>query len=598
MADSFLRFPIGTQRFSGYTSDPSNASADYVSFPCQDMIITDDGKIEKRLGYREEFTIGVAGAEPTSFYMSAYDATFFALGTKVYYYDHAVEASYDTGITLTSGTTTRFAELFGDLYLSNTTDGVYRIMVSRVNGAVASGAATITLDADGAARLSAFGDTSGNIRISGVNESFASLVIATGVLTHSTTTSQAYADNAIAIFIDRYSSLEKASKIVFFKARMHLLGFPNPTNTDAPNNSVITSQFILNNIQEMEKIVDFTFGTGGSTRITVSGGGKVTNTLSVGDSIYFFTQEKVFATSAGNISDSGASIGLTIPVEKDTLHGCLNEDSATVMGSGALTYITNDKRIISLPVDTESGAAIAAPQEDFDRDVRGILKDMDDVQPNAFAYHFRGGRKTIYQVRVKGQYIWLIFDHNIVREMGSNFVRGAWQPPQYVTPMNSLFERNGTLYGTTDNTVYSIFTSFTDNLIPIRAIFATGEFNVGNAMVKRAELQGLINQPAEIRIKCYVTNENGGKRSGSEKLVSGSAYTYSDDFSVGALPVGSGGTGETTNVARWKKGFGVFPSEATVAQIIIEDFEDGGYFSINSFLLDGTQFPRTFSKYL
>lgn len=598
MADSFNKFPFGTQKFSRYTSDPSNASPDAVSFPCQDMIITDDGKIGQRSGYRKEFNVDASSNEPMTFYHKTYDITFFALGTSVLYYDWKNETVYDTGITLTDGTTTRITEFFGDVYLSNTTDGVYQIMCARVNGAVASGAATITIDVDGTARMSAFGNTSGNIRINGTDEPFASFVVATGVLTLDNPSTQAYADNDIAIFVDPLGSLEKASKIIFWKSRMHLMGFPNVANVDQPNNSLVAGQFIIGNANEIEKLIDFTFGTGGSTRITVGGGGALKNTLSVADSIYFFTENKVFATLASNVSTVTASLGLTIPKVKDELHGCLNEDCATVMGTNAVTYITNDKRIMRIPIDTESGAALSAPQEDFDVDVRDILKNMDKNQDGAFAYYFREGRQTIYQIKVSGQFVWLIFDNNIVRRMGSSLIRGAWQPPQFITPFRSLFERDGTLYGATEGKVYSIFTTFSDDLKPIRGIFATGDFNVGNALVKRAELNGLINQPSKIEIRCFVTNEKGGRRSGSKKEILGSDYTYGDDFSVGALMVGGGGAGETTEVAKWKRGFGVFPSEGSNAQLIAENFQDGGYFSINSYSLDGTQFPSPFSKAL
>jgi len=598
---SFQKFPIGSGRVNGYKSDKVNCPPDYISSPSQNVLVNESGKVESRLGYTKEFNIGVTGKSARPFYHSSYKIAFFALGTKVYYRNFTTLETFDTGITLTEGTVTRFDEILGDVYFSNTTDGIYRIMVSRVNGAVTTGDPTITLDASGAARLSAFGDTSGDIRIDGVDEAYASLDIATGILTLTGTASQGYADNAVAIFIDRYASLVDASKILFFKARMHLMGFPNTTNADAPKNSVITGQFIINNIQEIEKIVDFTFGTGGSTRITVSGGGEVTNILGVSDHIYFFTQGRVFATAASSILTAGTTIGFTIPDEKDNLHGCLNEDSATVMGNSSLTYITNDKRFMEIPIDTESGAALASPQEDYDVDIREILKDMDDTQENAFVYHYRGGRQTIYQIKVKGQYIWMIRDHNIIRPMGSGFVRGAWQPPQYIVPVSALFEdSNGVLYGTdsSNDAVYSFFTSFTDDQSGFEQIIATGEFNVGDAMVIEAQLQGEVNQPSKINMLCYVTNETSGRRSGSPKIIDGANYSYADDNSVGAVMVGGGQGGETTLIAKWKRSFGVFPSQATRAQLIIKNDEEGGYMSVSAYQLDGTQSPNSFSKNL
>lgn len=601
MSNELLPFPISAQRFSGYTSDPNFADTSYLAPPSQNCIVTDDGKVESRKGYLEEFSIGVENKAATSIYHKTYDIAFFALGTKVYYRDFANNVSYDTGITLTDGTTTRFAEFFGDIYLTNTTDGIYRIMCTRLNGAVSVGG-DVTVDVDGAARLSVFGDTTGNIRINGVNEAFSSVTVSTGVL--DTTSSAAYADNTVAIFVDGpYSSLEKPSKLLFWKSRLHIMGFPSATNADQPNNTVMAGQFVIGQTGAtgMELILDFTYGTGGSTKILVGGGGRVTNILGVKDFIYFFTEEKAQATASSSIITSGSGIGGTIPDEKDELHGCLNEDCATVMGDSAITYITPDHRIMRLPIATDTGAAVSPPEEDFDVDIRDHLKNMDKDQTGALTYHYRGGRQTIYQVKILGQWYWFIWDHNIIRSMGSAHVRGAWQAPQQITPVRSFFERNGVLYGTDPSTdkVYSFFTTFTDNLAPIYCIIATGSFNVGNAITKRAWLQGDINQPSLINIRCYVTNNEGGRRSGSIKQIRGSDYTYSSDHSVGAVPVGDGGVeGETTQIANWDKEFEVFPSEGSRVQLVAENEQDGGYMSVSAFSLNGDQFPSSFSKSL
>jgi hypothetical protein len=564
-------------------------------------MVTEDGKAAQRLGYLEEFSIGVNGSPATAFYHKTYDIAFFALGTKLYYRDFTSRATYDTGITLTAGTTTRFAEFFGDVYLSNTTDGIYRIMCTRLNGAVSVGG-DVTLDVDGAARLSVFGDTTGNIRINGVNEAFTTVTVSTGVL--DTTSSAAYADNTVAIFVDGpYSSLDKPSKIEFWKSRMHFMGFPSATNADQPNNTVLAGQFVIGQTgaSGIENIVDVTFGTGGSTKIVAAGGGRLTNIVGAKDYLWFFTEDKVYAAAAGDIPTSGAVIGMTIPDIKDELHGCLNEDSATIMGDSALTYITNDRRIMSYPIDTDTGAPAPHPDEDFDVDIRGHLKNMDKNQEGALVYHYRGGRQTIYQIKISGQWYWFIFDHNIIRSMGGNMVRGAWQPPQQITSVKSLFERNGVLYGTdpSDDTVYSFFTAFTDNLSSIYCIIATGEFNVGNAMLSDAQLQGEINQPSEVSVKCYVTNNTSGRRSGSPKVIDGGSYNYTEDNSVGAVPVGDAGIeGETTQIAKWSKTFGIFPSQATRAQLILENDQDGGYCSLTSYWLSGNQYSKAFTRSL
>jgi len=173
MADSFVRAPIQTGSFEGYRSNVDNQDPTYLFPPSVNCMISKDGKAQQRFGYQAEFSIGVPGSSSTSFYHKTYDIAFFALGTKVFYRDFSTGATYDTGLTLTTGTTTRFSEFFGDIYLTNTTDGPRHVICGRLNGAVAQGATQLTLDADFASRLSAFGVNSGNLIINGTAEAFA-----------------------------------------------------------------------------------------------------------------------------------------------------------------------------------------------------------------------------------------------------------------------------------------------------------------------------------------------------------------------------------------------------------------------------------------
>ena len=667
--------------FSGYFSDPANAGYTNVSSPSQNCMITSDRKVEKRRGYQAEFSIGVTNKNATPFYHKTYDIAFFALDTKVFYRDFTQNATYDTGITLTTGTTTRFSEFLGDVYLTNTTDGPQRIVCMRLNGTATAGALNIVTDIDGAARISVFGlGTSGNLRINGVNEAYNNTGTVTGAVTdgglikittsvptgiqtgdsvtiasvtgtteangtwtvtridsthfdlqtstftnayvsggtwtlnslstgnfNMTALTQGYADNTVAIRvhdIHTVTGIEKPSKILFWKSRLHLMGFPSATNADQPNNSVIAGQFVIGQTgaSGIEKIIDFTYGTGGSTKIVVGGMGKVTNILGVKDYLYFFTEDAVYSTLDSDISTdaASASIGLTIPHIKDELHGCINEDCATVMGDSALTYVTTDKRIMQLTISTDTGAAVSSPQEDFDVPIRGHLLNMSKDQTGAFAYHFRGGRQTIYQLNIAGQWTWFIFDHNVVVTNGLVTQVGVWQPPQFINPATNLFERDGVLYGTDVNTdtVYSYFNTFSDNGTPIQCTIATGEFNCGNAMIRNAQLSGDISFPAQINIRCFVVNNTNGKRCGSTKYINGKDYTYSDSLTVGSVNIGAGSSGSGVQIAPWKRAMGVFPSEATKVQLVLDEFQDGGYMSLYSYLISGDSLAGTFKPQL
>jgi len=685
MADSFARMPISTSQFQGYRSDPDLIDPTYLAVPSMNCLVTKDGKAVSRMGYQLEFSIGVTGSPATCFYHKTYDIAFFALGTKLFYRDFAGGVTYDTGLVLTTGTVTRFAEFNGDVYLTNTTDGPRRIVCGRVNGAISAGASSITVDSDFASRISVFGLNSGNIRINGVNESFTQpttytvtgtashggliqittlattlvtgmsvtldsvtgtteangtwtitvidsthfdlqtnvitkaasvftnawtsggtvTVNVNGVVRMTTTVSASYADNAIAILVHDISAtvgIEKASKIVFWKSRMHLMGFPSTLNVDQPNNSVLAGQFIDGAATDIENIINLTYGTGGSTKIAVGSGGKVANILGVTDNLWFFLEDKTYSADSSAVQTDAAvgTIGLTIPIEKDPNHGCVNEDSAVAIGDGQMSYITKDKRIIRQSIATNSGAAVSFSDEHYDMEIIEFLKNMDDDQTGSLAFNYRGQAQTIYQIKVQGQWYWMIYDHKILRKIRRSYLWGSWQPPQLIAPVTGLFERNGVLYGTdaTTDSVYSFFTSFSDNLSAIPVTIATCNFNVGNAMMGKATVSGETSQASQINIICSIANEKSGVRTGSTKVINGADYTYYDNLSVGALSVGEADIGQTTPIARWNKSFGIFPAEANRAQLIATNIQDGGYMSLISFSLDGKQFPNSFSPSL
>lgn len=588
--------------FKGYLWN--SRAAEYLGSGSQNCLVTEDGKATKRLGYREEFSIGVDGSSATSIYLKQYDIAFFALGTKVYYRNFADGQSYDTGLTISA--TSRLIEWQGIVLLSNTTDGVRIITCGRLNDAAAnSGDATVTIDMDMGGRLNAFNSavaiSSNTLLINGTSEPMTSLNLATGVVTLDAPLTKTYADNTVCIVAASLTSvtgIEKYSKMEIWNNRLHGMGFPLASNADSPNATVMTGQFVAGSTAatSIELLIDFTYGTGGSTKILVNGGGKVTNILSVKDFLYFFTEDMAFAVANSEVTISGAAIGDTRPVKKDELHGCLNEDCASVMGDNAVTYVTNDRRIMRIPISTESGAAVSPPDEDFDLPIRGHLVNMSRDQTGALVYHYRGGRQTIYQISISNQWFWFIYDHNLRSQGLTNIIHGAWQPPQNIAPVKSLFERNGVLYGTdvSDDTVYSIFTAFSDNLAPIETTIASGQFEIGNAMLKDAIVKGDINQPAQINLRAYVWNDTSQKRSGSAKVVDGSTYSYSVDSSVGAVPVGeSGGSGESTETARWTRTFGIFPSEANMCQLVATESQDGGYMALASLALTGRSLPKT-----
>lgn len=585
----------GPVPFKGYNSDNNNTPADYLSYPCINCMIDSNGKAAQRLGYAEETDIDLAvpNNPATCFYLKKYDITVFALGTKLKYFDWNTRLVYDTGVTLTAGTITRMDKFSGDIYTTNTTDGLRRLVFGRLNDAAATlGDATFTIDSDMAARLSVFGLTSGTILVQGTSEAYASLVVSTGVVTHSTTLSKSYNDNAVCVRVhDISSGREKASKPFVWKNRLGLIGSLIADNADQPNATEFFGKFAtpLN----LEDFIDFTYGAGGSTREIVGTSGKVTNAVPAKDYLYSFDEDQGYACAAADVVISGSAIGQTTPELKDELHGCLNEDAACVIGNNEISYITNDKRIVRIKIATDTGAPVIFPDESFDIPLQvKYLTNMDRDQTGARAFYHKAKKRSIYQVKVLGQWYWFIYDHaiKIVHDDGT-VTNGAWQPPQQVIFAQDFFEREGILYATdgTDDTVYSIGTTFDDNLQPVPWTFATGNFNVGNAVMKTARVWGEISQAAMIKLQTFVTNRNGGRQGGSQKIIDGATFSYSDEHQIGADAVGEGGVEqESVSIADWDTDFDIYPSEGSKCQLIAMN-DNGGYCSISLYSLEGTQ---------
>ncbi len=577
----------GFQSWKGYNSDPLNCPDDFLSSPSENCLIDENGNASQRLGFAIETKIDLssAGSPSTSFYHEQYDVTIFATGTSVKYYNWADETVYDTGLTLTDGTTTRFDSYAGDVYLTNTTDGLYRLVFGKINDAAAtSGDATVTIDTDMAARLSVFGLGSDTLRINGTEEAYTSLVVGTGVVTLTGTLSQSYTDNTIAVVTHDVSITDsKASQVFFWKERMGLFGQEVAGNSDQPNSTIYFGKFA--GPDTLEDVVNFTFGAGGATTEIIGHYGKVRNVIPSKDFLYAFNDRQGFSAAAADVITSGAGIGGTPFDLRDENNGCLNEDSSSAIGNNEIIYITNDKRIIRIRIATQDGAAVLFPDEEFDIPIREDLKNMDDEQDGALVFYHRAKRRTICQVKIGGQIKWLVYDHNI----------GAWQPPQSVISAKSFFERKGILYVTddTDDTVYSVNTAFSDIGSPISCVVATGNFSVGNSAIMKARMLGQITQGAEINLQSFVVNKNGGLQGGSKKIIDGASFGYSEAHGIGADAVGGGGVeGETIAVAGWEAEWGVFPSQANRVQLIATN-EVGGNFSISGFIISAISYSNT-----
>lgn len=586
-------FPKNPSGFRGYVAEIDNASPEYLSSPSVNCLIDEQGVAETRLGFEDTgYNLNNANKAHTSFYMSKYDITFFAGGTKVFYIDwnYSTPTVVDTGITLTTGLTTRFAEFGGDIYLTNTTDGMRRIVVMRLNDAAAtSGDANVTVDFDGAARLSVFGiGATGNLRINGTNEAYNATVISTGVITLVSTLSQTYADNTIAIRVHDISGvtgIEKASKVFFWKRRLGMLGSEVALNADQPNSTIYYGKFA--STLAMETIIVFDYATGGSVAEMVGVSGRVTNAVPVKDFLYQFTNEESYVTAAGDIVLTGTGIGITTPDIRDEEHGCINEDCAVSTGNNEIAYVTLDNRIMRIKLADSNGAAIVYPDDEFDRPMRKILSFMDTDQTGAIVYRHKKKRRTYFQLKISSQWVTLCFDRTI----------NAWQPPQTGKAFKSVFERKGVLYATdiNDDSIYRLDSTFNDNNIPFETYIATGVINLEDSTVDKIVVKGKITQSTTIGIKVPV--DSAALDNVTAHTITGTSFSYGTGLTLGSTTIGSTSIGadqeDSADYARFKRVFDVFPSEASRAQIITFCLGDSAHYGISSIQIQGRSLPTS-----
>lgn len=543
-------FRTGSTTFeNGYSDSENNLAPETLAPPSKNCRITGSFEVVTRPGYEDTtWDLAEANKQATSHYMQQYNVTFFCLNGKVKYVEHdRSNAVVDTGISLTATETTRFADYAGDLYLINPTDGLRQIHVFRLNDTAPTlGDATFTIDQDGGARLNAFGDTSGNIRIRGVNEAYSAVTTA-GVATHGTTLSATYADNDIAITVEDISSGKpKGTKIVFWKERMIIIGVSSDTGVDNAPAIAYMSQFASS--RDLQKVIVFGI-TGGATEEQIAAAGKLTNIVATRDYLYYFTENSVHYSA---VSDIDASSGATYPQLLSKNYGCMNEDCAVDMGSGLIAFLTKNKRVMGIRIATDSGAATVFPDEKFDNAVRTTLDLLDTDQSKARMVYHVGKRLAYVQVSVQNTVLTLVNDNNI----------GKWLPPDDQKVFSSFFEKDGILFATDyfDDTVYEIDRGTMDADSVIECVMAHGSMNQDMVTCEwqDIEISGSLSQDGIITVETPV-NEG----TSTQKTILASSLNFSGARSLGDLVVGDTVIGNMLNnvlLAKWERKFRIAPT--------------------------------------
>ena len=543
-------FNIGSTTFeNGYSDSENNLKPATLAPPSKNCRITGSFEVVSRPGYEDTFwDLNEVNKAATSHYMPQFNVTFFCLNGNVKYIEHdRGDAVVDTGLSLTATETTRFADYAGDLYLINPTDGLRQIHVFRLNdSAPNSGDASFTIDTDGGARLNAFGDTSGNIRIRGTNEAYSAVTTA-GVVTHSTTLSQTYADNDIAITVEDISSGKpKGTKIVFWQNRMVIIGVASDSGNDNSPAIAYMSQFASS--RDLQKVIVFGI-TGGATEEQIAAAGRLTNVVATRDYIYFFTESSVHFSS---VADVDASTGACFPQLLSKNYGCMNEDCAVDMGSGLIAFLTKNKRVMAIRISTDSGASVVFPDEKFDQGMRNTLDLLDATQTVARMVYHVGKRLCYLQVSVQNNILTLVYDNNI----------GKWLPPDDQKLFNSYFEKNGILYATDlyDDTVYEVDRGITDNDLPIECVMAHGSMDQDMVTCewKDIEISGSLAQDGTITVETPV---NEGTSTQKQILSTDLSYAGAralGDIAIGDMVIGNGMS--EVLLANWERKFRIAPT--------------------------------------
>jgi hypothetical protein len=567
----------------GYIDDVGNVKENQLAPPSQNCRIDQGGSVYTRDGYADTGWDVNEGKPCMPFYMERYNITFLAVDDKVYYIDHnASDAVIDTGLTLTTGTTTRFTEHHGTIHLTNTTDGGRMIVVTRLNGAVLSAATSIVTDIDGGARANAF-DTAlspspKNLRISGTNVAYAS--VSGGTFTLSTTAGADYSDNTIAIITYSLASVApKCEKFVVWKDCIHAIGISADeatVGTDIGPATLAFTKFAI--ATEIENSVTWSGGAAGTEMVGQSG--ILQNAIATRDFLYLLKSDECYYISVADVNQTTGGR----PPQYLGPHGCRNPDCAVDMGNGEIVFLTPQNRIIRIKISTQTGAAVVYPDESFDVPIRKTLKKLATDQTGAFLYYHKAERLLFVQVKIESSYVTLVYDNNI----------GRWLPPDTNKVFKGAFEKDSILYATDlfDDTIYKLNETLYDDGQEIDWVFATGEFELEdgrrNCYWNTCEMSGGIAAATTIYWKALV-----GNQSTPVKEWNATGLTFSEGQAIGQQLIGDliGGETSTQEKVNWEENKAIYPSLGSSCQIILSGV--GGAARLDSYTIRATPIARS-----
>ncbi len=576
------RFAIVGKKWKGYSDDATNADAETLCPPSVNVSIDKQGVARTRMGFRDTgINLNQAGKASRPFHVPAFDITFHAIGTKVLYVDHNnADAVVDTGITLTNGTISRFEEHNGVVYVTNSTDGAYGFLLTRLNGAVTLGASTITTDVEGGAIANVF-DTelspgTRNLRINGTNEAYSAAAV-TGVFTLSGTASAGYADNAIAMVVyDLTARFPKCDKIVAWKEALHFVGLSVDTgNVFSSDRRQTTLSFTQSaTAATSENVLKVTGGTAGAEMVGKSG--KLVNALATRDYLYLLKDTAIYYIK---VSDINLTTGARPPQVLSENYGGLNADCAVDMGNGEVAFITSNNRIIRIKISSESGAPVVFPDESFDTAYANTLPMMNQLQTDSQMFYDPQQKRAFVQLTLDGNALTLPYNNEI----------GAWEPPRNGYFFKGYYVRkaNGILYGTdrNDDTIYELDNTLDDDGLAIECVMASPilEFEDGRVTCKfdQLELSGSLTENAEIIAEMIVN-----RGTPQQKTIDSTGVSFNSAPSLGSVVLGStelGGGILGSEMGDFDARLAIYPSLGSDLQIVLSTTGEGQAFAWKSY---------------
>jgi hypothetical protein len=236
---------------------------------------------------------------------------------------------------------------------------------------------------------------------------------------------------------------------------MGILGVNSNADADNAKRTVFYSKFAASDT--WENVKDFTYSTGGSTRIPVGSRGILTNAVVTDDYVYLFSQDSCYKTAVSEVSlTSGAS-----PADFFAPYGCVNQYCAVNMADAVITF--DGKRVIRYRKNISSGQLEA--DKTFDWAIGKHLENADADQSDAVMFYYEAKQLLFLECNIAGVRVRFVRDNTpIFDREGVLITEGRWLPPD--TNVNNIgyFEINGSCYTTdrTDDTIYEIEKGYTD----------------------------------------------------------------------------------------------------------------------------------------